>query len=294
MSDEPATSDDLGPPPDPEQYPTVAENWHKYSPQWRDFWKRQAEGDRKRSRGEWPPDDLTERCLCPFCDGTGAITTPMPIGFLSGEPQTARPGTVVGAALRSKGFWSEELQGHAADCLSHLPDDVSAARESLINYLWYLRRDICHADQDICEVIEMFQYAVIDLQNGVETPLFAAEKKARAKPQLAFEALICASAAITSLMDKGKSEDEAAKMVAKKLKDWDLPLPDSYQTRKDHVVRPDWQRLQEWRRKCSSGRRGEWAKSQLHEWDQPTRLAPSGMRRGNLPSRSSLQTCMSE
>ena len=67
-------------------------------------------------------------------------------------------------------------------------------------------------------------------------------------------------------MDEGKSEEEAAKVVVTKLEDNGLPLPDSYQTRDDHVPRSDWKRLQEWRRKCSSGRRGEWAKTMAREW----------------------------
>jgi hypothetical protein len=95
------------------------------------------------------------------------------------------------AALRSKGFFPEVLQGHAADCLSHLSDDVFAARESLNEYLLAME-DLLQwhgADKHIWEVLEVLRYALVDLQRGVLNPLLTTEKKSRAKPQFDVEVL---------------------------------------------------------------------------------------------------------
>ena len=218
-----------------------------------------------------PLRDWSERCCCPFCGGTGVIVTPKE--EWGGRFRPPSPLDTFRAGLSSQGWIPgrlEELREYGTDCLSHLSNDTFAARESLYKYLFVLwdLLFLCGADEDTCEVLEVLQYALQDSQRGVENPLLATEKKARARSQFDFEVLINASAAITALMDMddGKSEKEAAKMVATKLNEHGLPLPDSYQTRKDHIPRPDWERLLEWRRKCSSGRRGEWAKRVVREW----------------------------
>ena len=200
--------------------------------------------------------DWTGRC--PLCNGTGTVTSPDP--FQSALQHQAAT-TSIGAFPDRL----EILRKDGADCLSHLPNDVFAARESLCNYLFsaYDLMYFLGVDRDTCEVLRLFQIALEDLQRGVENPLFATEKKARAKSYIDLQVLICASAAISALIDDGKSEEEASKVVAKKLKDNGLPLPDSYQTCDDHAPRHDWERLQEWRRKCSSGRHGELARLEL-------------------------------
>ena len=79
----------------------------------------------------------------------------------------------------------EELRKLARDCLSHLPDEIFAARESLDEYLFFLGEELldrCGADEDTREVLEVLQYALKDLQRGVENPLLTTEKKVRAKP----------------------------------------------------------------------------------------------------------------
>lgn len=231
-----------------------------------DYFERYNKWKQERPRGKPPPGGWTEQCLCPFCKGTGTITTPMKVW--GGEPYPASPRDAFRAAF-SDTFWEKE-QEHAAGCLSHINNNVSAARESLCEYLFSLQETLeaCGANDDACEVIEVLRYALLDLQRGMENPLLATHKKGRATSQFEFELLIRASAAMTALMDedmsegKKMSEEEAARAVAKVLNAHGLPLPKLY----GHVPREDWKRLQEWRRKCSSGRRGEWAKTMVHEW----------------------------
>jgi hypothetical protein len=117
----------------------------------------------------------------------------------------------------------EELQDYATGCLSNFPENVPAARENLIEYLfslWDMLR-VCDADQETCDVLYMLCYALQDLQRGADNQLLKAQKKPRAKPQFDLEVLIEASAAISALItyDK-KSEKEAAEIVARKLRDY--------------------------------------------------------------------------
>ena len=210
------------------------------------------------------PEDTSDWTgRCPLCNGTGTVTSPDP--FQSALQHQAAT-TSIGAFPDRL----EILRKDGADCLSHLPNDVFAARESLCNYLFsaYDLMYFLGVDHDTCEVLRPLQYAVTDLQRGVENPLFAIKKKARTKSYSDLQVLICASAAITTLMNDGKSEDEAAQEVADKLKDNGLPLPDSYKTPDAPASRKDWERLQEWRRKCSSGRHGEWARLDLGSWEE--------------------------
>ncbi len=208
------------------------------------------------------PEDASELTVrCPLCDGTGTVTT----------SDAFQHSLQHQAALTSIGDFPDRLEilrEDGAEFLSHLPDDVFAARESLCKYLGSARELMYFlgVDHDTCEVLRPLAYALVDLQRGVENPLFATKKKARTKSYYDLQVLICASAAITTLMKDGKSEDEAAQEVADKLKDNGLPLPDSYKTPDAPASRKDWERLQEWRRKCSSGRHGEWSRRELGSW----------------------------
>ena len=139
--------------------------------------------------GDEPEDTSSLTCRCPFCEGTGTFTS----------PDSVRWALHYQAIVTSVGSFPdrlEELREGAVDCLSHLPNDVFAARGSLYSYLGsvYQLMYFLGADQNTREVFMVLQHALLDLQRGVENPLFVVDKKSRVRSTLDLEVLVFASA----------------------------------------------------------------------------------------------------
>ena len=98
--------------------------------------------------------------------------------------------------------------------------------------------------------------ALEDLRIGAQPALFAVDRPASRPPKeyIFQETLGAACAAINALVRDGeeKTKAEAAKTVAKKLKELGLPLPDEHRSQ-----RPNWRRLLDFHYKIQRGEKHE-------------------------------------
>ena len=164
----------------------------------------------------------------------------------------------------------QDLNSLRKECMSK---DVRAARHALLGYLYTLGNGLIilgHEDEELGPLVRLCD-ALTDLQFGAAPPeLFAVDRRDSRPPKgIAFqETLGAACAAITVLVRDGeeKTNVDAAKTVAKKLKELGLPLPDVHRpTGKSDKPQEDWQRLLDFHYKILRGGKHPLACNQ-YEW----------------------------
>ncbi len=155
---------------------------------------------------------------------------------------------------------NEVMDWLQSDCMS---EDADTAQTAFVHYFEVLGYYLALMSPSSNRApIGRLHDAFVDLLNGVPNDLLKVRKRP-GRPRTSYaamETLITASALITSLIGSGKSEEEAARHVTRRLKKFELPLPRSQPTKE----RQDWERLQDWRDQLSNGTKGEWAKSEYN------------------------------
>ena len=152
-------------------------------------------------------------------------------------------------------------------------DDFSAKRHALIEYLKWLEIAAVEAHPWSTMLGEQPKFSVRPLHelkeclrqidNGERPDLFAITKTKGAPLTSRKNQFWCARAAalITLLMRNfQKSENEAARLVAEKMRARSLPLPG-----RTHASSPAWKHLQTWRDKLMAGKKGKLARAWYEE-----------------------------
>ena len=152
------------------------------------------------------------------------------------------------------------LNHYLQKCMS---DDVKTARSALVGYLHQVSHGLFILGcADEADPLHRLISALEDLQIGAQPALFAVDRPASRPPKeyIFQDTLGAACAAISALVRDGeeRTKADAAKAVAKRLKELGLPLPDEGRaTGKSDKPRADWRRLLDFHYKIQRGEKHE-------------------------------------